>query len=89
MLNSCPILFQEKTAGGWGATAVLSLVKDEFLAPHCYGREGTNPLVLTGDKENAAKITESRERNVFQHSFREEFNPFRYSLPITDVHASG
>lgn len=39
-----------------GGTAVFSLIKDEFLAPHCYRKKGTNPLVLTRNKENLANV---------------------------------
>lgn len=39
-----------------GTTAAIRLIKDEFLAPCCYRKQGTNPLVLTGNKENVAKI---------------------------------
>lgn len=62
-----------------GATAALSLIKDEFLAPHCYRTEGTNPLVLTGNKENVVKILWS-EGGIFS-KFHSERN-----LTHSDIH---
>ena len=44
-----------------GRTAAISLIKDEFLAPYCYRKKGTNPLVLTGNKENVAKLCGTRK----------------------------
>lgn len=49
-----------------GRTAAISLIKDEFLAPHCYRKQGTNPLVLTGNKENVAKPLWDKEGRVSQ-----------------------
>lgn len=47
--------FRKGRLGG-GKNSCVSLIKDEFLAPHCDRKQGTNPLVLTGNKENVAKI---------------------------------
>ena len=49
-----------------GRTAAISLIKDEFLAPYCYREKGTNPLVLTGNKENVAKPLWDKEGRVSQ-----------------------
>lgn len=49
-----------------GRTAAISLIKDEFLAPYCYRKKGTNPLVLTGNKENVAKPLWDEEGRVSQ-----------------------
>lgn len=51
-----PYLISEKDRWVGEGTAALSLIKDEFCAPHCYRREGTNPLVLTENEGNGAKI---------------------------------
>ena len=64
-----------------GRTAAISLIKDEFLAPHCYRKKGTNPLVLTGNKENVAKPLWDKESS-FPISIRNIFNPFSYSLSV-------
>lgn len=41
---------------GGRRTAAMRLLKDEFLAPRCCRKQGTNPLVLTGNKEDVTKI---------------------------------
>lgn len=56
---SYPISGKDSWVGG--RTAVISLIKDEFRAPHCYREKGTNPLVLTGNKKNLAKTLWDKE----------------------------
>lgn len=48
--DSSPLLFQGKDSWVGGRAAATSLIKDEFLAPRCYRKKGTNPLVLIGNK---------------------------------------
>lgn len=40
--------------------------KNAFLAPHCCRKKGTNPLVLTGNKEKLAKPLWDKEGIFFQ-----------------------